>query len=201
MYPVTFDAEFVEQRSRLTSFFRLIISIPWLIVSIFWGLGAVVCAVIAWFAIVFTGRYPQGLYDFVGKALRYNARVNAFQHLMTDRYPSFGGDEDPDYPVHLRIAPPLEHYSRVKTFFRVILMIPVFILLYLMEILARAIGVLSWVVIVVTGRQPKGLFDVVKLVVAYQARAGAYHLLVTETYPPLTPEDSEPGYSSSVSPA
>lgn len=193
MYPVGYEAGFVEERSRLTTFFRLILAIPWLIVAIFWELGALVCAVIAWFAILFTGRYPQGLYDFVVKAMRYMTRVNSYMLLMTDEFPSFDGNEHPDYPVRLHVDAPLAEYSRVKTGFRFILIIPIFIVLYFVQIVARAIGVLSWIVIVIMGSQPRSLFDIMRWAQAYEARAYAYHLLVTETYPPFSADD---GYAA-----
>lgn len=190
MYPVGYEADYVEERSRLTTFFRLILAIPWMIVAIFWGLGALICAVIAWFAIVFTGHYPQGLYDFVVKALRYITRVNSYMLLMTDEFPSFDGNENPEYPVRLRVDAPLPEYSRVKTGFRFILLIPIVIVLYFVQIVARAIGVLSWIVIVIMGRHPRALFDIMKWTQAYEARANAYHLLVTETYPPFSADDA-----------
>lgn len=189
MYPVAFEADYVERRSRLTSFFRLILVIPWAIVSLFWGLVAGVCVILAWFAIVFTGRYPQGLYDLVSQALRFTTRFYAFEYLMTDAYPPFGGDEAPGYPARLRIGPPLPQYSRWKTLLRLILGIPVMIVLYLMNALVGVISILSWLVIVITGRHPEGLFDVAKLGLAYQLRGSAYLLLLTETYPPLSPDD------------
>jgi hypothetical protein len=188
MYPVAFEADYVERRSRLTTFFRLVLLIPWAIVSLFWGLAAGFSAVLAWFAMVITGRYPQGLYDLVAKALRFTTGFYGFSYLMTDRYPSFGGEAASGYPVRLRIAPPLERYSRWKALLRLILAIPVMIVLYLMNLLVQVIAMLSWVVIVVTGRQPEGLFDVTKLALAYQMRGTAYLLLVTETYPPLSPD-------------
>jgi hypothetical protein len=189
---VTYEVEYVEQRSRLSTFFRLILAIPWFIVSIFWGLVALVCVVIAWFAIVFTGRYPEGLYNGVSMALRFGTRMNGFALLMTDAFPSFGGDEDPEYPVRLKIGPPLAEYSRVKTLFRIILIIPILIVLYFVQIVSRAISLLAWLVIVVTGKLPRGLFDVMRFTLAYEARASAYHLLVTETYPPFSPDDDAP---------
>ncbi len=196
MYPVTYEVEYVEQRSRLSTFFRLILAIPWFIVSIFWGLVAIVCVVIAWFAIIFTGRYPEGLYNGVSMALRFGTRMNGFALLMTDAFPPFGGDENPEYPVRLRIAPPLAEYSRVKTLFRIILIIPIVIVLYFVQIVSRAISLLAWLVIVVTGKLPRGLFDVMKFTLAYEARASAYHLLVTETYPPFSPDDEAPATST-----
>jgi hypothetical protein len=196
MYPVAYEADFVERRNRLSTFFRLILAIPWFIVGIFWGIAALVCSVIAWFAIVLTGRYPEGLYDVVVQAMRYFARVNAFTYLLTDEFPPFDGGEHPEYPVRLRVAPPLPRYSRWKTALRFILLIPIAIVLYLLELLNRAIGILSWLVIVITGRHPRGLFDVMKFALVYEARATAYHLLVTETYPPFSVDEGEPAVAA-----
>ncbi|MGB2712390.1 MAG: DUF4389 domain-containing protein [Conexibacter sp.] len=189
MYPVAFEADFVEKRSRLSTFFRPLLVIPWVFVSIFWSIGAFVCVVLAWFAIVATGSYPRGLYDFVGKALRFTTRVNGFYYLMTDRFPSFGGEEGSDYPVRLVIPAPQERYSRWKTGLRIIIAIPVMIVVYLMGLLVGIVGFLSWIVIVIIGRDPQGLFDVMRLGLAYMSRANAYFLLVTETYPPFSEDE------------
>ena len=188
MYPVAYEVDYAEQRSRLTTFFRLILVIPWAIVGIFWGLAALVCIVLAWFAIVFTGRYPQALYDLNAKVLRYFTRVNGFALLMTDAWPSFGGEADPAYPVRAVIAPPLASYNRWKTLFRIILLIPIVIALYFVQLVSRAISVLAWLVIVVMGRLPRGIFDVMRFTLAYETRATAYHWLMTETYPPFSPD-------------
>ena len=59
------------------------------------AIAAEIAAVIAWFAIVFTGRYPEGLYNFNAGFLRMATRVNGFYYLLTDEYPPFNGDEDP----------------------------------------------------------------------------------------------------------
>jgi Domain of unknown function (DUF4389) len=193
MYPVAYEVDYAEQRSRLTTFFRLILAIPWLIVGIFWGLAALVSVLIAWFAILFTGRYPQGLYDLSAKALRYLTRINSFMLLMTDAWPSFGGEEEASYPVRAVIAPPLEQYNRWKTLFRIILLIPIAIALYFVQLVSRAISVLAWLVIVVMGRLPRGIFDVMRFTLAYETRATAYEWLMTETYPPFSPDaDDEP---------
>ncbi len=57
-YPVTFEVDYVERRSRLTAFFRLILVIPLAIWLVFYGLVAYLAIIIAWFAIVITGRFP-----------------------------------------------------------------------------------------------------------------------------------------------
>ena len=59
-YPVTFKADYVEKRSRLTTFFRLLLAIPHLIAVLFYVFAAEIVTFIAWFALLFTGRYPQG---------------------------------------------------------------------------------------------------------------------------------------------
>jgi hypothetical protein len=66
------------------------LAIPHYIVLFFLGIAAFVCVVIAWFAILFTGRYPRGLFDFVVGFGRWALRVGAYSFLLTtDRYPPF----------------------------------------------------------------------------------------------------------------
>ncbi|HXZ30557.1 MAG TPA: DUF4389 domain-containing protein [Dehalococcoidia bacterium] len=69
------------------------LAIPHYIVLVFLGIAAIVCVVIAWFAILFTGRYPRGLFDFVVGVSRWGLRVAAYAFLLTtDRYPLFSLD-------------------------------------------------------------------------------------------------------------
>jgi hypothetical protein len=189
-YPVTFEADYIEQRSRLTAFFRIILAIPLFIWAYLYGIAAGIAIVIAWFAIVLTGRYPQGLYEFVAGFTRFITRSTAYAALLCDPYPPFGGADDPAYPVRMRFDGPLEGYSRAKTFFRIILAIPIVILRYVMGILLEIGAFAAWVVIVVTGRMPRGLFDLMVLANSYTARSDAYMYLLTETYPPFQDEQT-----------
>ena len=187
-YPVTFKAEYVEKRSRLTTFFRLLLAIPHLIAVLFYIFAAEIVTFIAWFALLFTGRYPQGMYDFVAGALRYGTRVCGYTFLLTDDYPPFSGDPATPYPVDLNIGPPKAEYSRLKVLFRIILMIPVYIIAYAMQIVFEVGALLAWFAIVVLGRQPKGLQDMIVLGMSYHQRAYAYFFLLTEDWPPFTDE-------------
>jgi len=189
-YPVTFEVDYAERRSRLTAFFRLILAIPLAIWLYVYGLIALVAVLIAWFAIVITARYPRALYDFVSGYIRCLARFTAYIALLCDPYPSFGGSDDEGYPVRMRFAGPLEHYSRLKTLFRVILAIPIVILRYVMNLLLEIGAVAAWVVVVITGRMPRGLFDVMVLANSYMARSDAYLFLLSETYPPFQDEQT-----------
>jgi Domain of unknown function (DUF4389) len=188
MYPVRFEADYVSQRSRLTTFFRLILAIPLAIwVAIYW-IAASIAIIVAWFAIVFTTRYPRALYDFVEGFTRYEARATAYAALLCDPYPSFLGKDDPAYPVRMHFDGPLDPYSRLKTFFRIILAIPIAILRYVIHLLLEITSIAAWFVIVIMGKLPRGLFDVMVLANSYIARSDTYLYLLTETYPPFEDE-------------
>jgi hypothetical protein len=187
-YPVTFKADYVEKRSRLTTFFRGLLAIPHLIAVLFYVFAAEIVTIIAWFALLFTGRYPQGMYDFVAGALRYGTRVCGYVFLLTDEYPPFSGDPATPYPVDLNIGPPKAEYSRLKVLFRIILMIPVYIIAYAMQIVFEVGALIAWFAIVILGRQPKGLQDMIVLGMSYHQRAYGYFFLLTEDWPPFTDE-------------
>jgi hypothetical protein len=185
-YPVTFEADYVEPRSRLTTFFRLLLVIPHLIVAACWGIAVFVVVVIAWFALLFTGRWPEGMYDFTAGFLRYYTRIHGYLFLLTDPYPPFSGGDEASYPVRLHVGPPLAEYNRLKVLLRIFYIIPAYLIVYVMNVVIELAAFASWLVIVVTGKQPKGLQDVIGLCVSYMARAYALFLLLTETYPPFT---------------
>jgi hypothetical protein len=189
-YPASFEVDYVERRSRLTAFFRVILVIPLAVVLYVFGILACVAILIAWFAIVITGHYPKALYDFVARFTRMLARVTAYAALLADPYPPFSGELDSAYPVRMEFAGPLEHYSRLKTCFRLLLAIPIAIMRYVMNILLEIGALAAWVVIVITGRLPRGLFDVMVLANSYMARSDAYLFLLTETYPPFQDEQT-----------
>ncbi|HVC08054.1 MAG TPA: DUF4389 domain-containing protein [Solirubrobacterales bacterium] len=188
-YPVTFEANYVERRNRLTTFFRLILAIPLTIWLYVYEIVASIALVIAWFAIVITGNYPRGLYDFVAGFVRFLARFTAYTVLLCDPYPSFGGSDDPAYPVRMDFQR-LESYSRAKTFFRIILAIPILVLRYVMALLLEIGAIAAWIVIVITGKMPRGLFDLMVLANSYCARSDAYVCLLSETYPPFQDEQT-----------
>jgi hypothetical protein len=189
-YPVTFEVDYVERRNRLTALLRLILAIPLLIWWYLYALVVLVAIVIAWLAIVITARYPKGLYEFVAGYTRFVTRMTAYTALLCDPYPPFGGSHEPAYPVRMQFAGPLASYSRAKTFFRFILAIPIMILRYVTNLLLEIAAFAAWVVIVITGKLPRGLFDVMVLANSYTARSDAYLFLLTESYPPFQDEAS-----------
>lgn len=184
-YPVGFTADYVEKRSRLTAFFRWLLAIPIALWLALYGIAAQLVVMIAWFAIVFTGRYPKGLYRFVADFVQVEIAATAYVYLLVDPYPPFLASSQPDYPARMYFAGPLERYSRLKTLFRMILAIPIVFMRYVFQLLLEITAVAAWFVIVVTGKLPRGLFDPMLLANSYMARSDAYLFLLTETYPPF----------------
>jgi hypothetical protein len=179
----------VEKRSRLKTGFRFILAIPWLILASVYVFAAFIVAFLAWFAIVFTARYPEGLYKFNAGVLRNIARVNAFFNLQTDEWPPFGFEEAPEYPIRSAIDPPLERYNRWKTGFRFILGFPAYFMLYLIGSVFPLAAAVAWFHIVFRGRNAAGTHNVLSWGLSYQLRATAYFLLVTETLPPVSQQE------------
>ena len=188
-YPATFEADYVEERNRLTAFFRLLLAIPLAIWCYVYAIVASIVVVIAWFAIVVTGSYPESLYRFVSDYLRFVTRFTGYAALLCDPYPSFSGSDDPAYPIRMEFDR-LDGYSRLKTFFRIVIAIPLLIIRYIMGLLLEIGAVFAWFVILVTGKMPRGLFDLMVLANSYTARSDAYLLLLTESYPPFQDEQT-----------
>ncbi len=192
MHPVAYSAQYEgEGRNRLTTFFRMIMVIPLMIVGFFYAIGAYVAAFVSWFALLFTGSYPEGMYNFNAGVIRFTARVNGYYNLLTDEYPPFGLDPEPGYPVRVLVEPPLPEYSRVKVLFRFILLIPVLILAGVMGMISGVVSLIAWFAILFTGGLPDGLYRPLRAALSYQAKAAAYYLLLTEEWPPFWEEEEQ----------
>ena len=88
-YPVTYDVEYPEGLSRWLIFVKLILAIPHLIVLALLFIGALIALTVAWFAILFTKRFPESLFIFLVGVLRWQYRVSAYTNLLRDEYPPF----------------------------------------------------------------------------------------------------------------
>jgi hypothetical protein len=189
MYPVKYEADYAEERKRWRTGFRFIVAIPWLVLGSAYVTAAFIVAFMAWFVIVFTGRYPQGFYNFNAGVLRFIARSNAFLWLQTDEWPPFAFEQAAEYPIRPPVDPPPGRYSCAKTGFRLILGFPVIFMLYLIGSLYPIAGMIAWFHIVFTGRSSPGTHNALSYGLAYTLRANAYFLLMTETLPPVSGQD------------
>ena len=190
MHPVHLHVTYVERQSRLTTFFRYFLLIPHAIVSALWAIPVYFITIGAWFAILVTGSYPKGMWEFSARWLRYTARVNCFGVLLADGFPPFEGDSP--YPVMATIDRQ-ERLSRLTTFFRTLVAIPAWVILYVMAVCGNVVAFVLWWVIMITGRSPKGMHGFLVTVQRYNVRTSAYLLLLTDRYPSfeLAPDQVE----------
>ncbi len=191
-YPVTITLEPVtESRNRLTTAFRMILAIPHALLVGASTLGsngvlgtvAGVCAVISWFAIVFTGKEIRGLWDLRHMYLRWRLRVQAYVFLLRDEYPPFG---DADYPATLTLEWPEADRDRLSVGLRLIYAIPQVVVLAVLAVAAVVCAIIGWFAIVFTGRMPGGLAGFIRNVLRWAMRVEAYVLLMRDEYPPFS---------------
>lgn len=193
-FPIDYEADYVEPRSRLTTFFRLIMIIPIYIVAIVYSIAVFFTWLAAWIAVFVTGRYPDGLYRFNAGFIQFSTRWLAYYHLVTDDYPPFGIGPDDSYPVRVQIAPPKEKYGRLHAFFRWITVIPSAIVAWALLLVAGLCSIVSWFAIVFTGKQMQSMQDLINMGIGYQAKYSGYaFLLHEEWFPPISEDASSSG--------
>jgi Domain of unknown function (DUF4389) len=171
------------RRTRLTVFFRILLSIPhWIWLGI-WGIAVYLTALIGWVIGSFTGRLPDPLHNFMASFTRYFTHVYAYWHLLADPFPSFSGSAS--YPVDVTIAP-AQDQSRVTIFFRLLLAIPAFLLAYVFRALIGVLALIGWFYALATGRMSEGIESLGNFALRYEAQTLAYSLLLTDRYPSLS---------------
>jgi hypothetical protein len=194
-YPVSLEGRLDAPLSRWRWLVKWFLVIPHIVVLAFLWLAAVVLTIIAFFAILFTGRYPRGMFDFNLGVLRWTWRVvfYAYGANGTDRYPPFSLDAHPDYPATLDVPYPA-HLSRglvlVKSW---LLAIPHLIIVGLFaggwslwgSGLIAVMVLISAVYLLFTGRPFLDLFDFIIGMNRWVYRVMAYVLLMRDEYPPF----------------
>lgn len=201
MYPIAYEADFNPTPNRWTTFFRLILAIPWLIVAYVYLLAAFFTHIFAWIAVVILGRYPQWLYNFNSGVVRYLVRFYAWGYLQTDAWPPFGIGHDPSYPIRVNIAPAAERQSRLKAFFRLILVLPMLIVSYAINYIHLGAAVVAWLTIVFRGYLPEGINGMLTFVNSFYARVFGYYAILTDDYPPIGIEAAKPSGDQPMSAA
>jgi hypothetical protein len=182
-YPARLQIDYpTGQLDRLTTFFRLIVAIPILIIA-----GALTG--ITWFAtalmIAARQRYPRWWFDYSRELARFTTRIGAYLALLTDRYPSTEDEQS----VHLELDYPdvTRDLNRWMPLFKWFLAIPHYVVLFFVWIVAWFAIVIAWFAILFTGHYPQALFDFVVGAIRWTLRVAAYaFLLLTDRYPPFS---------------
>jgi hypothetical protein len=199
-YPVRFSVDYPDRElNRWTTFFRLFMAVPILIV-----LGSVGGGTWEWseqgraaatgaggllffgpmLMILFRRKYPRWWFDWSRELSRFSNRVSAYLGLMDDRYPA----TDDQQSVHLDIDYPdaSTDLNRWLPLVKWFLAIPHYIVLFFLNVASIFAVIAAWVAILFTGRYPRGLFEFVEGVMRWHNRVIGYaFLLVTDRYPPF----------------
>jgi len=181
------------RRSRLTVFFRLLLALAHLIWLALWAILAFLCAILNWFATLFSGRSPEWLHRFLTAYLRYAFHVYSYLYLIANPFPGFVGEAG-SYPFEIAVAPRARQ-NRWKTGFRIVLAVPAMIVASAYGGLVSVAALLGWFSALARGRMPRGLRNAGALALRYQAQTHGYLLLLTDAYPYSGPlrGDGAPG--------
>jgi hypothetical protein len=186
---------------------KWLLLIPHYFILFFLSLAFVIVTLIAFFAILFTTRYPRGLFDFNVGVLRWSWRVSYYGYaaLATDRYPPFTLADVPDYPARLEIDYP-QQLNRWLPLIKWLLALPHSILVGALVGSGYAVGssmdnsrtvaystpsligasvLIAAIALLFTARYPTGLYDLVVGISRWSYRLVAYLALMTDRYPPL----------------
>jgi hypothetical protein len=199
-YPVQFSVAYPDRElNRLTTFFRLIVAIPILIVlaalgneygswSNDWGFAAGGGGLLFFpplLMIVFRQKYPRWWYDWNLELMRFSNRVGVYLGLMDDEYPST--DEQQSVTLDFPYPDARNGLNRWLPLVKWLLAIPHYVILIFLGLAAFVAVIVAWFAILFTGRYPRGIFDFVEGVLRWWNRVVGYaFILVTDEYPPFS---------------
>ncbi len=188
------------RRSRLTTFFRLLLAIPHIVWLLLWGIVALFAALANGVVTLIRGTSPQGLHNFLAAYVRYQVHVLAYILLVANPFPGFAGKAG-TYPVDVEIDGP-GRQNRWVTGFRLLLAIPAFMLGSALGTAGWLAGLFAWFHGLFRAEVPRGLRNLAAYSLRYQAQLGGYLYLLTDRYPysgpaagwqmTLTPEPQPP---------
>jgi hypothetical protein len=188
-----FDIAHQESYSRgqllLRTFFGFIyIMIPHMFVLMFMSMAAGILRFIAWWAILFTGKYPKNFFEFQLSLIRWGTRVNARLLNLTDGYPAFGTSAI-DNQIVVDIVYP-EKLSRglliARLFAFLYVGIPHGFCLFFRLIACYFIVFIAWWAVLITGKYPAGMHSFVVGTLRWALRVGIYISFMTDEYPPFS---------------
>jgi hypothetical protein len=205
-YPLRLTGELSPRLSRGLWLVKWLLAIPHFIVLLFLWIAFFVVSVVAFFAILLTGRYPRKLFEFNAGVMRWSWRVGFYSYsaLGTDRYPPFTLKDISDYPARLEVEYPGSLSRGLVLVKWWLLALPHYLIIAVFTGGAWAawtgtgsqwiwssgglVGLLvliAGIMLLFTGRYPKSLYDFVIGMNRWVYRVAAYATLVTDSYPPF----------------
>jgi hypothetical protein len=171
-------------------FVRQILLILHFIVLLVLGIGVGLLFLISWLPILLNGRQASFVYAITGGYLRYAARALAYMSLLAGAWPPFALAEVPGEDTAVRIDEdqPINRLWGIPfigVWVRAIILIPHFIVLWLLGIVAALLILVSWIPVLLNGRQASLFYQVVGGYIRYQTRVVAYLMLLSGPYPPF----------------
>ena len=182
--PIRFEIEYPDDLSRLLIFVKWLLVFPHLIILGVLGFVQYVITIFAFFTVLFTKKYPEGLFKISVGVMRWNQNANAYMLLLRDEYPPFSWEPD-EYPVTVEIEYP-DELSRWAPLYKWLLAIPNMIVFLIVAWVAYIVVFIAWFAILFTGKFPRGMFEFVEGTQRWSLRLNAYIYLMRDEYPPFS---------------
>ena len=184
MYPVTVDAQRQERYHRWLPLVKWLLAFPHYVALLFLLIGVAFGTLAAFFVVLFTGRYPRGIFDYVVGVMGWAWRVQSYVGLLRDEYPPFDLRPAEPYPATLQIDYPEAGIDRWRPLVHWLLAIPYLFIANLLGMVARLLLFIGGIVILFTEEFPEGLFTLVVGASRWSTRGVAYALFMVDRYPP-----------------
>ena len=188
-YPVVLELDAPLEVARWRPLVHWILGVPQMIVAGILNQVFELLVFVSWFIILFTGRIPRELFDFMTMCQRYQWRAWSYVMFMREPYPPFEFGSlniDPGTdPAELTVEYP-ERLSRGLIFVKWLLAVPHYIVLVFLVIGAFFVGIVSWFAVLFTGRWPEAMRDYLVGVTRWVTRVNLYISLMRDEYPPFS---------------
>ena len=194
-YPVSFPVEYPTSSSRLLAllgfafWLKLFLLLPHIIVLSFLSIISLLVLIIGYIAVLLTGHYPRSLFGLQTGIARWDFRTSCWFVGLTDKYPPFSLKEG-GYPTDISIEYP-ESSSRFLALLGLLLikplaLIPHILVLYFLGMLHPILMWIGFIIVLVTGRYPRGLFEFVLGIIIWDTRVNCWFTGLTDKYPPFS---------------